>query len=217
MARLVVVLAFALLSAVFCFADEEELVHPIKLPDTNDSASSFGRDVEQGKLAERTDGALDGMLRLAVKELKRRGHSKDASRILKDWENKYSGWLVGARRGVGDHEAIPWLLDVHNKVHDVLGETLCSLLRFHDLWYLAYTIPVVFRCVDFVDEPEYRLHFVPFCGIVAYWGSNITCIAATFGVGYMWICSPIAMVVEFAVKKAVAPPLSPKAWQAACN
>lgn len=183
-------------------------------------ATQLRRDLENGRILDRTDKALDNLIITAVGELKKRGFQSLALSIESDWNSRYRGFvyeMVFDNRPIGDHPGITWMLSVHEKIEGALGETLCKALRLHDIYILAHTIPVVIRCIDNVDALEYTLHFIPFCGIIGYWISYGVCVGATLGSGVAFACGLIGMGVEMVVVRFVAPPLSPKAFARACG
>lgn len=174
---------------------------------------------ERADLRVKLDKATDNLIRTAVGELRKRGHGALAGSIEMDWNSRYHGFILqyGTGRGIGDHEAVAWLLKIHDDIEFVIGKTICKALRIHDLWTIAYTIPVVFKCVDNVDFAEYAKHFIPLCGIASYWVSYGVCVGATMGSGVVMFCGLIGMGVEELVVRFIAPPLSPKAWKKACS
>lgn len=182
-------------------------------------ASQFGKQMEAGRVLQQTDTAINNLLTTAVSELKVRGFQELATQIESDWNSRYRGFVyeLPNYHGVGDHPGIVWMLSVHSQIESVLGLELCKALRLHDIWTLAYTIPVVIKCVDAVDTQEYSLHFVPFCGVVSYWVSYGICLAATSGGGIAFACGLLGDGVEMLVVRFIAPRLSPKFWTLACQ
>jgi hypothetical protein len=170
-------------------------------------------------LQKKLDKATDNLIRTSIGELRKRGHEALASSIEMDWVSRYHGFVFrfNPGRDVGDHEAIAWLLKIHNDIESILGEKICKALRIHDLWTIAYTVPVVFSCVDKVDLLEYAKHFIPLSGIAAYWVSYGVCVGATMGTGVVFSCGLIGMGVEGLVVRFIAPPLSPKVWKLSCG
>lgn len=80
-------------------------------------------------------------------------------------------------------------------------------------------------------EAEYRRHFAGtkyfdndpyasdqythfgFAGVVTYWVTWGACEAATWGGGYIIVCTPVASIAEIAVTALVAGPASDKVWE----
>ncbi len=98
----------------------------------------------------------------------------------------------------------------------ILGVEVCKALRLIDIKIINYAIPVVFKCVDQVDEAEYERHFVPFCKVVSFWVTFFSCVGFTYGTGFLY-CSPIAIGVEWIVGNHVAPRLNEGVWKRVCN
>lgn len=219
MKKLTIVLSVALfLSLVsICFGKSSTLQNDLERSENYRTARSFERDVKNGKLKVRTDKAIENLITVATYELRKKGANLLADRISFEFDTRYKNFLSDSSRGVGDHEGVKWLLNVHEQIEFVLGEAICRALRMHDLWTLAHTIPVVFRCVDNVDQMEYMLHFVPFSGIVSYWVSATACTGATLGTGIGFLCGLVGMGVEQIVIRFVAPPLSVPLWKKACQ
>ena len=163
-------------------------------------------DLLNGKMGERANKAIDNIIITTVGELKKRGHRSLALQIESDWKIYYGFTneldLIPAR-DVGDHPGIKFLLSIHEKVHAVLGDVICSAIRTHDLFILAHTIPVVFRCVDNVNDTEYFRHFAPFAKVVSYWLTYGICVGASMGTGVMGFCGLIGMVVEQSLGNAI--------------
>jgi hypothetical protein len=178
-------------------------------------ANAYGSAVEQGRLAERTNFALNALIRLAAHKLRQRGYRTKAKQLVYEWEHRWNGYLM--RRDLGDHRPLSqWLAEKYAMIEAILGENLCKLLRLYDIKVINYAIPVVFSCVDKVDEAEYGRHFVPLSGVVVFWTSFFVCVGATWGTGFLF-CSPLAMGAEFLVVRLVAPKLNPTAWRWACK
>lgn len=183
-------------------------------------ALRFQRDMVSGLGSQLLVSALDNIFANVDRELGRRGHAIEAETIAEEYRTKFRGIFLtmkmGGFRDVGDHAAIQWLLSVHDRIEGIIGHLLCVQLGFHDLWSLAYAIPVVFSCVDQVDLVEYAKHFSLFCGIVAYWATDIACMIATSGTGVGIVCGLVASAVKRIVVNRVAPAIDDWAWGRAC-
>jgi len=176
-------------------------------------------------MAERTDRALDGLFKIAVMNLKRRGYYEEADYIQRGWSRQKGQLQVlhASARDIGDFEPLmTWLAVAYEIIEFKLGYNLCYTLRISDLKTFNYTIPVVFKpcahpLTDFTEHFVHDERYRGLCPVVAYWTTSITCSIATFGAGYFFICSPIAMLVELGFDKAVAPWLAPKIYNWACG
>lgn len=184
-------------------------------PRTHKIANEFGRDVKRGDLPSLTNKALDSIILRGATELKAKGHSGEAEKMLSEWENQWRGNLLS--RDLGDHAPLSqWLAEKYDMMEFILGKSVCHALRLDDIKTINYAIPVVFKCIDDVDVAEYEKHFVPLMGVVSYWSTLIGCTIGTWGTGFMF-CGPIAMGVEYITETFVAPKLNPYAWEKACK
>lgn len=209
-------LALAALWSGMTFAVEPNRTDPIQVSDENMAeARMFSVQVEAGQLKEKTNTALDAMIRYAVWKLNQKGHTKQAKKLLTEWEGRWHSVLL--QRDLGDHRPMSkWLAEKYAMLEFTLGKDLCHMLRLDDIKTVNYTLPVVFKCVDSVDEREYSKHFIPLCGVAAYWGSLAACTGLTFGTGFFF-CGPIAMSVEWMTENIFAPKINPGAWKRACR
>lgn len=193
---------------------------------TKMKAKRYGEMIENGRLAEKTDQALDAMIRLAVYKLNRVGKKKEAKVLLREWEDQWSGYITRTR-GIGDHAPISaWLSEKYRMLEFTLGKDVVYTLRLSDIHTINHALPVVFKCVDNVDEMEYFLHFVhddsptgPYRGlapVVTYWVSFFACVGFTWGTGFLF-CSPISMGIEWFTKSVIAPKLNEPLWKKACG
>lgn len=194
--------------------------------------NAFRREIEEGRflrLAQRSEHAIDGMIRIAKMNLRRKGHHQYADQLGREWE-QHRGMLIVLslnigynNRPIGDYAPLSeWLAGAVDKIIELLTWDIAHALRLTDLATLNYGLRYVFTLVcehgvgeflnHFADDPKYRAVFP----VVAYWVASITCSIATFGAGYFFICSPIAMLVEFGASK-IAPPLGEKIHGWACN
>ena len=105
-----------------------------------------------------------------------------------------------------------------------LGKDIVYALRLSDIHTINHAIPVVFKCIDQVDEVEYFKHFVhdedgPYRGlapVVVYWTTFFVCVGGTWGTGFLF-CGPIAMGTEWLTKNYVGPKLNEPLWKRACG
>jgi hypothetical protein len=115
---------------------------------------------------------------------------------------------------IGDHEPISEYIDeMYVRLETALGKDLMRLTRLTDIKTVNYTAPVVFQPrgtrTDKWDIDEYRLHFVPFSGVVAYWSVFVVCAETTQGVGVVtFVCAAVAEKSREKIEKNVAPQVS---------
>lgn len=174
---------------------------------------------DRASLQVKLDRAVDNLIKTTIGELKKRGHHTLAGTIEMDYIQRYKGFVMTFQPGrdVGDHEAISWLLKIHDDIEFVIGPKLCHATRIHDLWVIAYTIRVVFSCQDNVDPLEYAKHYIPLSGIAARWVSYGTCCGLSLGTGVIYFCGLIADGVEELTIRFISPLLLPTAYKMACE
>lgn len=237
MKKLLVILFAALCLSVMAQADTEmyEEIHGNGIYTVSQENEASGRlerlvrRFDEGglvEMAEETERDLDGLFWIAVRNLKRRGHYGLAREIESGWRKQKDTLFILAlksNRDIGDFKPLSqWLATAYDKIEAALGLEICRALRLSDIKTYNYTIPVVFRPCS-VNEMQYELHFIHdskyrgFFPTTAYWATSITCSVATFGAGYFFICSPIAMLVELGADRWAAPWLAPRIWEAACG
>lgn len=236
MVRLLVVLLIALsMSAAAAFGDMYTEIHGdgIYTVAENEDASrrveKMRREIEIGglkRLAEHTARDLDALMKIAAWNLKRKKYYSQASQLEREW--KYhrvalTSFMMEDGRAIGDFEPLSqWLAEKYEMLELILGYEVCRALRLSDIKTFNYTIPVVFKPCEH-GLPEFELHFIHddryrgLMPVVSYWATSITCSIATFGAGYFFICSPIAMLVEVGVDKWAAPWLAPRIFNMACS
>jgi hypothetical protein len=197
---------------------------PMSVQEREDVVEQLAIDMQDlQKAAIRTDAALNRIVRYASVVLKRRGNIVMSKRIVFEYQKFYqfavTDYYMGIQRtDLGDHPPLwQWLADWYDKIEDKLGERLMKILRLYDLKVLNYAIPVVFQPRgDRRTSPlmawgrdEYRLHFVPYGGVVAYWTAWGVCVGATWGAGIIaFICGPVGWGAEWVTVKYIAPPVS---------
>ncbi len=190
------------------YANSIELNDDIRTSDGYQEAKEIFES-DRASIQKKADKALDNLIRVTIGELKKRKQVALANEIQRDYDQKYKGFILrmkpGRQMDIGEHEAIAWLKLIHEKIHAVLTDKICRALRFHDLWTLAYALPVVFSCVDHVDYPEYYKHYSPFLGVVAYWISYGGCAFASMGSGVVFLCGLVGMGCEVATVQLIVP------------
>jgi hypothetical protein len=198
---------------------------------TKDIAYSFEAQ-DKFASAQYTDEALENIITGIVAVLRQKGFNRDADTIESEYYLKFQGAVskVVALKEIGSHEPLSqWLLDVHNKVHDLIGEFLCKMTRVHDIWTLSYAIPVMFAPSKYSQE-EYRDHFhghrwigwiwvhrggVP---IITYWVINGVCGGLTYGMGWVtFVCGPISGFGQTIMEDYFSEDLSDFVWTRANN
>lgn len=181
----------------------------------------FEREFDQGQfvhMAERTEAALETMLRLAHSELWKRGYPDEAERMIYEWREFWAGYLpmIVMLEGLGDHAPLSvWLAEWYDRIESMLGPATMRLLHLDDIEVLNYSIPVVFHLKQIsepVDLPEYGVHWIPFTGSVAYWSVLLSCEIVTSGSGWRLVCNPGATAGEFAMIKLIAPRYTERAY-----
>jgi len=175
------------------------------------------------KIAAEANRAVGAIVRAATRALRMHGHGDLARQLNAEWSGEWDGYLtrqvaMHELTGIGDHEPLSqWLADWYEVLELALGETLCAFLHLDDIKTFNYTVPVVFHFDsvdgDGIDMAEYKLHWVPFAGIVAYWSTWLACEIVTYGAGWFLVCTPAGMLAEYATVKWIAPPLTDEAWR----
>jgi hypothetical protein len=172
--------------------------------------------LEEGRLAERTNFALDILLSVAYNKLKNEGHNELADKIKTDWKGTWNGYLMQVR-DIGDHEPLSeWLAQAYKDIEAALGKGVCEFFHLDDINIINYALPVVFKCSIAFDKIDYSQHFVPLTGVVSYWVSAGFCILASSGL-MSFFCSPIGMLAEHLMITFIAPPISNKIYEAFCT
>lgn len=192
---------------------------------------AFALENDNLRAAEYMDEALSNLLSTADVILRSQGHDDLADEIQTEYMLFYSGAAtrqVLGMKEIGDHPPLSeWLKDVHNKIHDALGDFLCKYFHFHDIMILNYGLPVVFspkqyKLKDYLDHFAghqiwgwfWEHHGV--AGVVTYWVVNGACIGVTYGLGVVtFVCGPIASLAENVMDKSIAPPVGERIWKRA--
>lgn len=192
---------------------------------------------DMGRIAERTDAALNAIFHIAVLNLKNYDFDSDAANIKSEWK-KHHGELqriVAAQqyRGydIGDFKGLIGFIDsAYATIESKLGYQLTHTLRIDDLLTLN-KVNVIFNPCTY-GEYEFTAHFCGdkhvnpgsphphrgFLPVVSFWCTDIACGVMTFGAGIVgMVCGPVAMLVEWGVDSKVAPWLEPKIYHKACG
>lgn len=176
-------------------------------------------------IADHSNLAIRNIIKLAAKNMKRKGFNSQAKAIEEGWE-KYDGQLIDIalnRRDIGDFEPISeYLAIAYEMMEATLGLEICYVLRLTDIKTINHGLRVCFRPCQFGYDNfyEHLVHDEKYRGlgpVIAYWSVVIGCSIGTYGIGYFFICSPIGMAVEFGVDRYVAPKAAPKLYNMACT
>lgn len=175
-------------------------------------------------LSDGANRALGSIIRLAAKNLRRRGHHKTARKLEIEW-SMIDGRIVEIAKGqrdIGDFEPISeWLALAYEIIELNLGFTTCQILRLTDIKTINFALRVVFNPCRY-GLVEFTNHFVGdkykgLAPVVSYWSVVTGCSIGTFGAGYFFVCSPAGWLIELGVLEVVAPRLSPKLYNLACQ
>jgi len=184
------------------------------------------RSGDKVRMANRADVALNSLVRTTIWKMKKEGHKAQALKAEDEWEGKFKGSLskymeavvAGRMNDIGDYKPLSqWLADWYDVLELVLGKTVCEKMHFDDIKTFNFTIPVVFHMEKVLGPvwivfPEYEKHFDPFAGVVTYWSIWAGCEAATYGTGYVLICTPAGEIGEKIMVRYIAPRLAPKVY-----
>lgn len=186
-----------------------------------------------GKMAKDVDRALDGIIKIAIRNLRHRGFSVEAADLERGWYplkgETYRLFQAGQQRRITDYEPLSkYLAAAYFILEEKLGYEICRALHLDLILTFNYTIKYCFSLLCQNPEQEFVWHFVgddptafhPYRGLApatSYVLTALTCDFATFGAGIFWLCGPLAMGVEFAMTKWGAPWLEPKIYGMACK
>lgn len=170
-------------------------------------------------LAKRTERAIDALLKVADSKLREEGRAEEANQLTREWAG-FQGYLATAvmLENLGDHNPLSqWLAEKYDMLLALLGPTVMEFLHLDDIKTFNYGITVVFHMKQIGEDPidlaEYELHFDPFCGVLAYWGTWIACEIMTDGIGSFLICTPAGMLAEYVTFNYVAPRFAPSVFE----
>jgi hypothetical protein len=113
------------------------------------------------------DQAVDGALKRAIKELRKKGYSSYAQTIEFEWTAYYGNSLFTDERNIGDHKPInQWLAEKYQVIEMFLGVEVCKALHISDIKTLNFGIPVTIHPCSFPMDlvqgervDEYVRHF----------------------------------------------------------
>lgn len=194
---------------------------------TRAMAQRYGQDMKSGKISYRANQALNAIIRLAAYKLNRIGYTKEAKRLIYEWEHQWDGELMrlASHRGISDHKPLSvWLADQCFTIRLLIGKEAFYNLRISDISTINFAIPVIISCVDNVTEGEFFLHFVKdeangyrgLAPVLGFWGSFFSCVGFSWG-AFFAFCAPISLGVEFLLETNIAPQLNPYIWKISCK
>lgn len=193
-------------------------------------------DILNGKLAQRTEQALNTIFSVAEGELRKRGHEKEAYDLQMEWADKYRSefhrFAESMGRDIGDHPDqifSKWLDDKIDMLIFLLGMDVMKATHLIDLKVFNDTPKIVFRPCTFnmgsITIPrneEYKNHFsygeelyglVP---VTTYWVVYGVVTAASSGTGFVFFSGIIASGAEKLISF-VTPKLSDTVFHKACG
>lgn len=176
-------------------------------------------------LAVHANSSITNIVKLSAFKLRRKGYPETAQMIEAIWRH-YDGRLIDLALGSRDIGWFEPISDALALIYDLteskLGYDVCHALRIDDLKTINFALRVAFRpCYYGFDEyfkhmvvdPKYR-GLLP---VLSYWSIVIGCSYATYGIGYPFICSPAAYVIEKVVQNRIAPKVADKLYNLACK
>lgn len=197
--------------------------------DADAKAEIVSREIDRAsrkELATKVNTVLRAIYHVGFLNLRRHGYFKDAVWLRDNWR-KHDGEiikLVETDRPIGDFEPISAFLALSYEVLELkLGLKLCYILRLSDIKTLNYATWLVLGHPCLHGEEEFRLHFIHddkyrgLAPVLTYWLTVIPCSIATFGAGYFFVCSPIAMLAEVVMDWRLAPYLAPRIYARFCH
>jgi len=178
---------------------------------------------EAGKLDDEADryqrrGALADAYTLRSKAGEMRALAED---VEAEWRGTYAGLVVQIAQileAAGPAQDVPelyepmsqWLRLRLNQIEAAIGTQLYNVLHLDDLQTINEGTPFALRLKKYMGEnvptmATYALYFDPWAGVIAYWTTWGVCVAATWGGGVAFICTPAAMLAEKVVRDNLAP------------
>jgi hypothetical protein len=176
-------------------------------------------------LAVLSNSAIRNLVKVASVELKKRKHNEEAQEIEALWKyyDKRLIEIATFQRDIGWFDPISDALALIYELTELkLGYEICHALRLDDLKTINHGLRVAFRpCFYGYEEyykhmakdPKYRA-LIP---VLSYWTVVIGCSYATYGIGYVFICSPAGFVIEKVVENKIAPKATTKLYNLACK
>lgn len=221
--RLITLIAFLVLSSTRSMgaAADDPAVQTFEQSEV-EQFRVFIRNMDQDALAVKVDASLAKMISIASHKLRQKGYRSDAKALEDKYHRHYAGLLLAIVanhknmhfKEIGDYAPMSeFLTKTYDMLLEKLGPEIMAITHLEDIKVINYAIPCVFHfdsIPDYAISPaEYKKHFVPLCGVVAFWGVSIACDVGTWGTGYWLICTPAGMLAKYAVVEYIAPPMSP--------
>jgi hypothetical protein len=185
------------------------------------------------KIAYDVDRSLDGVMRIAIRNLRHHGYRFEATEMEIGWEQHRGevSRLLSDRsdRKITDFEPLSqFLATAFWKLHETLGDTIVRALHLDLILTFNFTIKYVFSFMCDHPEQEFYWHFVGddpslplawkgLAPATTYVLVAMGCNLATFGAGIYWLCGPLAYLAELSMTRWGAPYLSPKVFNAVCS
>lgn len=186
--------------------------------------------VEMPFLKNYVDRAINGALKRAIGELRKKGAQSFADEIEYEWAMYYGESLFVSNRPIGDHKPISqWLSEKYEQIEAILGIEVCEQLHISDIKSINHGVPVsIHPCSFQMDNvsgdrvDEYVRHiaggpigddkYYGVLPVISWWAAEIGCLAS----GGAFICGPIAMVTE-KVMGVVSPSIGRKIYEKRCG
>jgi len=174
---------------------------------------------DQLDLAPMVDRSIERMVALASYQLRKIGHRATAKLYRDEYESRFKNRVTmmvffrGRLGEIGDYAPMSeYLVRLDQELTRRLGPEIMEFTHLEDIRIINFTIPVTFNFESIPDEAispaEYKKHFVPLSGVVAFWGVSISCDVATWGTGIWLVCAPAGMLAKYATINYIAPPMS---------
>lgn len=176
-------------------------------------------------LAVLANESISNIVKLGAYKLRKKNDQYTARQIEVIWKH-YDGMLIDlalGTRDIGWYEPISdGLALIYDLMEQQLGFEVCHALRLDDIKTINHGLRVAFRpCYYGYDEyfkhlakdPKYRA-LLP---VLSYWTVVIGCSYATYGIGYVIICSPAGYIIEKVVENRIAPKATKKLYDLACK
>lgn len=174
----------------------------------------IARDLHDGAIPEQVRTAMDGLIAVGIDELRKEGRHEQADRIEREWQGQARAWVLSAW-DLGDHAPLfDWLKKLYDDMETLLSRTVMNALRLTDLRIINHALPVVLNPWSRQwDKVEWRKHFVPLAGVIAYWGTLWSCRALVDWNFLRPICGPAARLARGHMVSSLGPWLSDRIYR----